>query len=399
MISVNIHEYISFDNDKWLMYQVPDINFWTDTKTKGSAYCYAEHGKLNIFISSDWLNHRSNEFKIELVKHELAHGMFGHIGFMKGKTKAQRQLFNIVADCSIHVNTADPKILEEGTGGKPCTYDNCGLKQLPPEYLYHKLWDAAQEKMDKFQAWVDEHLDDDFWKIKPNKDADLDSQIIKDSISSNLEKAIAKGVPIPDTIPGGVGGAASATDLDYDYLFNQPVPKEPWLSDLEQIIRNYNSKHVTSSYKREPRNPIHPDILQKGRATTFPKSRFLFAVDCSGSMNIKMIERAISTISQHIDPGENKLLIFDTKVSKVFDITDTDTIKQALRKYYGGTHLLPVFEYANANDQLVFYTDGGFWDIDNIHLASKFKYKPVFILTESWYHDSISKHAHVITTY
>ena len=395
---INIHEFVSFDNDKWLMYQVPDINFHTDTKTTNSAYCYAEHGRLNIFISSDWL-HKPNDFKIELIKHELAHGMFGHIGFMKGKTVAQRKLFNIVADCSIHVNTANPQILEEHAG-KPCTYESCNLRVLPPEFLYHKLWEAAQEKMDKFNKWVEENLNDSFWKIKPNKDADLDSQIIKDSISSNIRKAQAEGVHIPGNTLQSAGTNSGVTDVDYDYLFKKPIAKPKWLQKFLQVIHNYNNSERVSSYRREPHNPIHPSIIQKGRAYSNSKSRFLFAIDCSGSMDRKEIDIIVRVISQHLTKGRHKVLLFDTEISTIFDVNQTKEIEEAIRRFYGGTTIKPVFDYASPEDHVVVYTDGGLYDIkSSLEMTKKFHNKPVFLLTTDWNKRIIEKHAHVITIY
>ena len=72
---INIHEFVSFDNDKWLMYQVPDINFHTDTKTTNSAYCYAEHGRLNIFDSSTRMELLQQEYRVRARFEKLQRGI------------------------------------------------------------------------------------------------------------------------------------------------------------------------------------------------------------------------------------------------------------------------------------------------------------------------------------
>ena len=76
-MKINIHEYITLKGkDEWLVYQVDRIDFTSDNKAKKKAYCFSVKGKFNIFLSKDILEHESNEFKVEVIKHELGHGMF-----------------------------------------------------------------------------------------------------------------------------------------------------------------------------------------------------------------------------------------------------------------------------------------------------------------------------------
>jgi predicted metal-dependent peptidase len=137
---INIHDYVTLEgDDEWLLYQADKIDFSSDDTSEKTAYCFSVKGKFNIFLSKDILTHESNEFKVEIIKHELGHGMFGHLMHNKGKTEQQRKLLNILFDCSIHQNLADLSIIEEGLGSEGCSYEKCNLPVLPPLLMYQKL--------------------------------------------------------------------------------------------------------------------------------------------------------------------------------------------------------------------------------------------------------------------
>jgi predicted metal-dependent peptidase len=388
-MKINIHEYITLKGkDEWLVYQVDRIDFTSDNKAKKKAYCFSVKGKFNIFLSKDILEHESNEFKVEVIKHELGHGMFGHLMHNKGKTEQQRQLLNILFDCSIHQNLADLSIIEEGMGISGCSYEKCNLPVLPPLMMYNKL----SKKIKQLEDWIKNNLSDTLWKQQISEEEQV---VITSSIETGLQKAKESGCEPPHTFTNG-GTHVNSEDVEVDLLLDRNP--DQWLDTLLRIVRNYGSPDRRLSYKREPRNPIDDSVLQKGLATEITKSKLVFAVDCSGSMNKKIVDRALSTIlslgTQH---ASHEVLLFDNKISARFTLKDGEKICESIRTFWGGTDVRPVLSTCKPQDQLIIFTDGG---LVNFELElSKFSNKPIWVLTESYYKYKLDSLGQVITTY
>ena len=389
-MKINIHDYVTFEGkDEWLFYQVDRVNFSSDKETSKSAYCFSVKGKFNIFFFFFLLKHESNEFKIEVIKHELGHGMFGHLLHNKGKTEQQRKLLNILFDCSIHQNLADLSIIEAGLEGEGCSYEKCKLPILPPLLMFHKL----NQKLKQLDDWVGTHLNDKLWEQEVSEEEQV---IISNSIEAGLNEAEENGCSPPHTFTAG-GTQVSENDIEMDMLLEK-IAQDEWLTTLLRIVRNFGSPTRRLSYKREPRNPIDESILQKGLDTEMAKSKLIFAVDCSGSMDKKVVEKALRNIvSLGTEQGYHEVLLFDTKISHKFQLHETDKILACLGSYWGGTDVTPVLEYAKSSDQLIIFTDGGLVTFDME--LTKFNKKPIWVLTEGYSNDKLSNFGQVITTY
>lgn len=389
-MKIDIHDYVTLeDKDEWLVYQVDRIDFTSDNKAKKMAYCFSVKGKFNIFLSKDILEHESNEFKVEVIKHELGHGMFGHLMHNKGKTKDQRKLLNILFDCSIHQNLADLSIIEEGMGTEGCSYEKCNLPVLPPLMLYQKL----SPKIKQLKDWINNHLVDSLWEQEISQEEQV---IISSSIEAGIQQAEVNGCKPPHTFSAG-SSTITEDELEMEMLLDTGNP-DAWLDILLRIVRNFGNPTRQLSYRREPRNPIDDTILQKGLATNPDKPKLVFAVDCSGSMNKTVVDKALGTIlSLGIKHQEHEVILFDTKISNKFQLKDKDKIMQGLRRYWGGTDVIPVLEYCNPSDQLVIFTDGGLVTFELP--LSKFYNKPMWVLTESYYFDTLRDLGQVITTW
>tara|TARA_R100001015_G_C4634702_1_gene201790 strand:+ start:3792 stop:4934 length:1143 start_codon:yes stop_codon:yes gene_type:complete len=376
MNTINIHDHVSFDDEPWLIYQVDKINFYSGDE-KDTAYCWSDKGRFSIYISDDLLC-KDNKYKLELIKHELGHGMFGHLSFNVGKSEQQRKLFNIVADCSIHVNLADGKYL----GG--LTYENTNLPQLPPELLYDKL----NKELSKLEQYISNTLpnNEKLWQHSAPK---IETQIIQANIEQGLEEAKKAGaVPSSSFCAGGT--QHSTIDIDYDFLI-QPEKMAEWLDELLRVVRNFDNQERERTYRREHRNPVCDTILSKGYGNTPAKPKLLFAVDCSGSMDREVVDKALGQLICHVPDSE--VLLFDTKITDVYKLKDKAGILSSIKKFWGGTNLKPVLDYVSPHDSLIVFTDGGLssfkLDVSKHNLIH-------FVLTDDWYKRELSKLGKVI---
>lgn len=135
-------------------------------------------------------------------------------------------------------------------------------------------------------------------------------------------------------------------------------------------------------------------VYSRGGMLWGNKNRFLFAVDVSGSMDLEVVKKGLNNILQHtgIHGEQHEVLFFDTRISKTFRVNQVAEILNEAHNYGGGTSFRPIFEYAKPDDCLVFFTDGGAYDIRGTELyANKMLNKPIFVHTGSWYKDSIEK--------
>ena len=369
---LNIYEYVTFDDEnKWLQYQADNITFVTEEGSK--AYCFAIKGKFHICIGQENLKH-GNEFLVELIKHELGHGLFKHLEFMNGKEKLNRQLFNILADCSIHTHMASPDILD--IAGLVCTYERQNLPMLPPEILYNKL----ENKVDSLEQWIEDNLNDNLWEQEVTP---LEQDVISNGITNALNEAEKNGHGIPAQFKSA--GTETGQGVDYEY-FSKPVKKDKWLEDLLRKVRNRINTTRQLSWHRESRNIIGGGIMQRGLATTNGNNRFLFAIDVSGSMNPRIVERGLNNIIQHSGlKGDNhEVIFFDTRISSKYKLKDTYNIYKEACRYGGGTDVKALWEYAKPDDHLVIFTDGYIYDLSRLQPRT---IPPIWVLT-----NEISRH-------
>lgn len=378
MNTFNINQHVTLEgDDKWLLYQVDKINFYTDEDRTETAYCFSDKGKFSIFISKDLLA-KDNAFKVELIKHELAHGMFQHLSFNVGKTELERKLFNILADCSIHVSCADGIMLQG------VTYENMKLPVLPPELLFNKL----KPKINQMQDWIEDNLPDTelLWDNEAEK---VESQIISQAIQTGLEEAQAEGCT-PSKEFTTVGGSEQ-TDFEQDHEFMMMEYKKPdWLSQVLRIVKDFSNPSRERTYRREHRNPVDDSILTKGYGNIPDSPDLVFAIDCSGSMSPYVVDRAISQLVQFVP--DSRVILFDTKVTDVFKLHQKAQIMNAIKSYWGGTDIRPVLDIVNKRDKLIIFTDGGFntfrFDTEGRSL--------VYVLTDNYYEYRLEKTGKVI---
>ena len=126
--------------------------------------------------------------------------------------------------------------------------------------------------------------------------------------------------------------------------------------------------------------------MQRGLATTNGNNRFLFAIDVSGSMNPRIVERGLNNIIQHSGlKGDNhEVIFFDTRISSKYKLKDTYNIYKEARRYGGGTDVKALWEYAKPDDHLVIFTDGYIYDLSRLQPRT---IPPIWVLT-----NEISRH-------
>ena len=366
MQEININDYVTFNTeDQWLVYQLDRCKIYTAHDSTAPAYCFAKKGIFCIFIAKKYIQ-QGGQVLVELLKHELAHGYFGHLRYMKGKAK-DRQVLNILFDCSIHVNAADHTVLQ--TVGDICTYESCNLPVLPPQLIYENL---KQDKSFNQDMFIETHLHDELWKQKPI--SDLEHQVIKHSIHEGIEEAQRNGHTTPIDLGAGIG---NADDLGRDLILNGKSSPD-WLREIQKYLLDSIPRHKNLSWHREPRNPIGNHIITKGYAPTSSNSKCVFAIDCSYSMDQDYIEAALDaiTVAASKEGIEGEAMFFDSTTTHRIPIHQTSTILTEARRKGGGTDLQPVIDAVNPEDIVIFYTDGYFNPIN----VSKMIRPPVFVL-------------------
>ena len=382
MKNFNIHDYVTFKGkDTWLIYMVDKIDFVT-SKDKGTqAFCFAKKGKFSIHIGQSILDTKDNELLIQLIQHEIGHGTLGHLNYMSTlKNDLEKQLFNILADCSIHMHIANPKILDRL--GLCCTYERQGLPILPPEILFNKL----REKIPQLKKWIGTNINDLLWQQEGIPD--VEQEIITHTLEQGIKEAQEQG----HSLPQGIGaGTEEGQGTDYEFLF-EPIKKDAWVDELLRKVRNRLEYTKTTSWRREPHEEIGNGVLKRGYALGGNKNRFLFAIDVSGSMDLEVVKKGLNNILQHtgIHGEQHEVLFFDTRISKTFRVNQVAEILQEANTYGGGTAFSTIFKYAKPEDCLVFFTDGGAYDWNECNkYKNKMTNKPIFVHTGSWYKENI----------
>ena len=265
------------------------------------------------------------------------------------------------------------------------TYKNTHLPQLPPELLYNKL----NKELPKLKQYIKDTLpsNEKLWEYQAPK---IESQIIQNTIEQGLEEAKKAGHE-PDNASVKLGGTLpSSFDIDYDFL-TEPDKIADWLDELLRIVRNFDNPERDRTYRREHRNPVCDTILSKGYGNTPGKPKLLFAVDCSGSMDKKVVDRALGQLMYHVPDCE--VLLFDTKITAVYKLSDKAGILSSIKSFWGGTNLKPVLDYVSPHDSLIVFTDGG---LSSFNLDVSKHNLIHFVLTDDWYEHHLSKLGKVI---
>lgn len=144
-----------------------------------------------------------------------------------------------------------------------------------------------------------------------------------------------------------MAGDAAAGSIPGDVLValdDVLYPKLPW-SVLLQDFFNGLAKEDYSFVKPNRRFfPAHylPSMYSEGMGT------LACAVDTSGSVSdedFKAFATEMDCIKETLLPESMYVVDFDTKINTIYDMKDTDTVKQLQFKGRGGTDLTPVFEH------------------------------------------------------
>lgn len=382
MQEININKYVTFKpQDQWLTYQLDRCKIYTAHESHAPAYCFAKKGIFCIFVAMKYLK-EGGQVLVELLKHELAHGYFGHLKYIKGKVK-DRQILNILFDCSIHVNAADQTVLQ--TIGNICTYESCNLPVLPPQLIYENL---KQDKSFNQDMFIEKHLNDELWKQKSI--SDLEHQVIKHSIQEAMQDAQRDGHTVPSDLSGGIGNIG---ELGRDLILNGKSSPN-WLREIQRYLLDGIPRHKNLSWHREPRNPIGNYIITKGYAPTSSNSKCVFAIDCSYSMDTQYIESALHAVTNATrnEGIEGDAMFFDSTTTDRIPIYKTTQILDQANSRGGGTDLQPVIDAVNPEDIVIFYTDGYFNPID----VSKMIRPPVFVLVPDHNTSTIPKMSPII---
>lgn len=144
-----------------------------------------------------------------------------------------------------------------------------------------------------------------------------------------------------------MAGEAAAGSIPGDVLValdDVLYPKLPW-SVLLQDFFNGLAKEDYSFVKPNRRFfPAHylPSMYSEGMGT------LACAVDTSGSVSdedFKAFATEMDCIKETLFPESMYVVDFDTQINSIYDMKDTDTVRQLQFKGRGGTDLHPVFEH------------------------------------------------------
>lgn len=289
--------------------------------------------------------------RIGLLKHELLHIAFQHLGIVF--KFADRKLANIAMDCEIN------QYIEKDwlpVGG--IDIDNYPQLNLEPKagckYYYDKMMDAknAKEKngtcgspefdkvLDDDNA-VDHSGWDDFEKI-----SEIEQKLIERQTHRLLHQASEQTLKKQGTVPGEIKAIIELAKVE--------KPKFNWRKYIRRFTGD-STKIFTKKQRRKEnrRYDDNPGLKVKMR------QKMLVAIDTSGSVKPRELKEFMNEIYHIWKTGVEVVIIqCDTRIQSIIEYKGKFELDISGR---GGTQFDPVLEYFNQHPKytsLIYFTDG-----------------------------------------
>ena len=299
----------------------------------------------HLYINPDWFVDLDLPEAVGLLAHEAGHIGLDHITRVG---KRDHRLFNKAGDYKINQS-----LVAEGYKLPAGALLDARFDELNTEGAYKILYDEAPKNPDGTLADTGVPV----YGIGPDlihpKDPAAAQKIQQDITTIVLRAAVqAKEQNQP---PGNIAGEAI---LLIDSVIN---PKLPWYIILQNYLQNFARDDY--SWQR-PNRRYMPDYYLPS-AYSEAVCDVAIAVDASGSalQAFAYYIHEIAYLKETIKPDKITLLVFDTDIQSIQEITEnTDLMRDVVFTGGGGTQIRPVLAWAQENkpDVMLIFTDGEF---------------------------------------
>jgi predicted metal-dependent peptidase len=307
-----------------------------------------------LAINPEFWNSLSDNHKLGLLKHELLHIAFNHLGiFFKF---SDRKLANVAMDMEINQYIL-PEYLPEG-GIDINNYEDLNLdRKAGCRYYYDKLRQFKDKKdkdgscgndnMDKLLDDIDQGNIPDHSTWEEFEDlSEAEQKLIERQVQKLMSDAKEETLKKRGHVPGEIEGLIVIEEI--------LKPKFDWRG----YIRRYtgvSTKIFTKKLRRKDnkRYSDNPGLKIKMR------QKMLLGIDTSGSVSDNELKEFMNEIYHLHKAGVDITIIqCDTKINSIEDYKGKFELKVSGR---GGTSFDPVLEYYMQHKEytsLIYFTDG-----------------------------------------
>lgn len=302
-----------------------------------------------LYINPNFWKGLTSNTQIGLLLHEVMHIALDHLTRIGERNPS---IWNVAGDHVI--NLMLKKSGYKLPGGALC---DDKFKNLTTEEVYKRVYKEEEQKNGgplngKYMvaAVPGNGMQANDIKAPQNK---KDLKKTKDKITDIVLKASNQAALSGE--PGSVPGEVSVQ------LQDNINPKLPW----NVILQNYMTEFAKDDYSlKRPNRKFLPFYLPSLYSESVPN--LSIAVDCSGSVSdaeFSHFIREIDKIKEMLNPRKISVVSFDTKISKVIELDQSQSIRKSITfKGRGGTRISPVLDWAAKHlpDLMIIFTDGHF---------------------------------------
>jgi predicted metal-dependent peptidase len=309
---------------------------------------------FQLAINPEFWNSLSDEHKLGLLKHELLHIAFNHLGiFFKF---SDRKLANVAMDMEINQYIL-PEYLPEG-GIDINNYEDLNLdRKAGCRYYYDKLRKFKDKKdkdgscgnseMDKLLDNVDQNNIPDHSTWEEFEDlSEAEQKLIERQMQKLMSDAKEETLKKRGHVPG---------EID-DLIILEELVKAKF--NWRAYIRRYTGTS-TKIYTRKLRRKDNKRYSDNPGLKIKMRQKMLVAIDTSGSVSNNELTEFMNEIHHLHKAGVDISIIqCDTKINSIEDYKGKFELKISGR---GGTSFDPVLEYYQQHREytsLIYFTDG-----------------------------------------
>lgn len=293
---------------------------WSDKVERAGT-----NGK-QVLLNSDWFVSMSEEVRKSVIVHEIDHVARLH---MIRKGDRDHQLWNIACDMVINRWMVNERFTFEGESHIQCPDE---YKDLCEEEIYDKLLEDAENS--KSLGDPDDLMagDDEGGSLSP-----LD----KATIIGNVMTAVHAAKMSDKT--------GNMTGTYEEIIKSLTVVKVDWKEKLQNRLTEKSMKQT--SWKRRNRNfkEIYiPGKIEEDGAL----DSVVFFQDCSGSVDSQELAQANAEaqfIKQTFRPKSMKIIQFDTSITNIIEVDESNELEELKIVGRGGTSLREVHKYIEDN--------------------------------------------------
>jgi len=304
---------------------------------------------VNLYINPFFWKGLNPDTQIGLLLHEIMHVALDHLTRVGERNPS---IWNVAGDHVINLLLYESNYkLPEGA-----LRDN-QFKGLTTEEVYKRVFEEEENKNGGPLGKTFVVTSSNGNGLQPNDvlspKGKQENKKVKDQITDIVLRAAtqAQVAGAPGSIPGEVA-------VQIQERIN---PKLPW----NVILQNYLTEFAKDDYSlRRPNKKFLPFYLPSLYSEAIPN--LSIAVDCSGSVSdaeFSHFIREIDKIKETLNPKKISVVSFDTKISKVVTLSESESIFKNIKFVgRGGTRIGPVMKWAEDHlpDLMIIFTDGYF---------------------------------------